>query len=385
MSKATRRRSGRNSLDYQPRRRQEWIGLGRKEIIALYPPYKTSPLDVLDILIELYNKEHTAREKEVSFKTREERAQFLRRFFRDLKHKAGFPTLPDPRNLGQRHVQAMAAVWQKEKLAAATIQTYLSFLRGLAQWIGKRGLVRKPAFYGLKPEQYIRHAAAEYEKSFSARGIDIAGLIAKICAYDPYVGAMLRLMWALGLRKKEAIMLRPHLCVVPFGATGLPLHKKKADYYLRVEPGSKGGRERFVPLDTSERIAAIEHAKSVVATRDGHMGDPSGSLKQNMDHFGQVMKKFGITKAKLGVTSHGLRHEALINQYEKLSGEAAPVRGGARPPKAIEKVARQECAELAGHAKNRAATAYLGSVRRRRLQEDAGSSIEIRTMPDPTP
>ena len=78
-----------------------------------------------------------------------------------------------------------------------------------------------------------------------------------------------------------------------------------------------------------------------------------------MDHFGNVLKKFGITKAKLGVTSHGFRHEALINQYEKLTGEPAPIRGGARPPREIEKLARQECVELAGHAKKRAAAAYL--------------------------
>lgn len=262
------------------------------------------------------------------------------------------------RNLGQRHVKAMVAVWQEEGLAPATIQTYLSFLRGLAQWLGKRGLIRKPDYYGLQPEEYKRHAAAEYDKSWSARGIDIAGLITRICLYDPYVGAMLWLMWALGLRKKEAIMLRPHLCVVPFGATGLPLHKKKADYYVRVEPGSKGGRERFVPLDSPERIAAIEHAKTVVATRDGHMGDPLGSLKQNMERFDNIMRKFSITKKKSGVTSHGLRHEALIDQYEKLTGEAAPVRGGVRPPRATEKLARQECAELAGHAKKRAAASY---------------------------
>jgi integrase len=183
-------------------------------------------------------------------------------------------------------------------------------------------------------------------------------------------------MWALALRKKEAIMLRPHLCVVTFGATGLPPEKKKAASYLRVEPGSKGGRERFVPLDTPERVAAIEHAQSVVTTRDGHMGHPLGTLKQNMNRFENVMKKFGITKNGLGVTSHGLRHEALLKQYETIAGEAAPIRGGPRPPKAIERLARQECADLAGHAKKRAAASYLGSVRRRTPQHNGGATTE---------
>lgn len=90
------------SLVHQPRRRQEWNGLSAQEILARHPTGKTPPLKVLELLIDLFNKQHTARHKEVSFKTRQERADFLRRFFRDLKHKAGFKTLPDPRNLGER-------------------------------------------------------------------------------------------------------------------------------------------------------------------------------------------------------------------------------------------------------------------------------------------
>jgi hypothetical protein len=48
-----------------------------------------------------------------------------------------------------------------------------------------------------------------------------------------------------------------------------------------------------------------------------------------MRRFDYVMKKFGITKKQLGVILHGLRHEGLINDYEKLTCEAPPVRSGA--------------------------------------------------------
>lgn len=43
----------------------------------------------------------------------------------------------------------MVQVWHDERLAPATIQTYLSFLRELAMWMGKPGFVRVPAHYGL--------------------------------------------------------------------------------------------------------------------------------------------------------------------------------------------------------------------------------------------
>src|SRR6476620_8167625 len=90
-----RRRSGRGapSLVHQPRRRLDWNRLTPQEILARHPIGKTPPLQVLEVLINLFNKEHTARQKEVSFKTREERAQFLRRFFHGLNERAGFKTL----------------------------------------------------------------------------------------------------------------------------------------------------------------------------------------------------------------------------------------------------------------------------------------------------
>jgi len=350
------------SLVHQPRRRQDWNGLSSAEILALNPPGKTAPQVVLAILIDLFNKQHTARHKEVSFKTRQERANFLRRFYRDLKHKAGFATLPDPRNLGQRHIQAMVALWQQEKLAPATIQTYLSFLRALAQWLGKPGLVRKPHHYGLQREEYERHEAAERDKSWSARQVDIDGMIEKIVTCDPHVGAALRLMRALGIRRKEAIMFRPHQCVVPFEATGFPPEKRKAEWYVQIRAGSKGGRQRFIALDTPQRLAAIDHARLVAATRDAHIGHPAHTLKQALRRFDYVMDKFGITKKQLGVTAHGLRHEVLIHQFEALTGTAAPVRGGTKPPAEIDRMARQEVAELAGHGRKRASSAYLGGT-----------------------
>ena len=91
------------------------------------------------------------------------------------------------------------------------------------------------------------------------------------------------------------------------------------------------------------------------------MGHPSHNLEQAMARFGYVMRKFGLTKKKSGVTSHGLRHEGLIDEYEKLTGHAAPVRGGAKLSKTIDTPARQEVAELAGHTRRRASSAYLGS------------------------
>lgn len=330
-------------------------------------------MQVLEVLLKLFNQQHTALTKTVSHKTRQERADFLRRFFRDLHKRAGFKTLPDPRNLGQKHIHAMVQVWREDKLKPATIQTYLSFLRGLAKWLGKNGFVRGPAHYGLELEEYQRHEAAERDKSWSAQDVDIEALIDQVCAYDPYVGASLRLIRAFGLRRKESVMLRPNACIVPFESTGLPESEREADWYAWVRQGAKNGRQRFVPLSTPLRIAAIEYAQAVAAGPEAHMGDPTNDLKRNLRRFDYVLQKFGITARELGVTAHGLRHEALIDEFVAHSGQQPPVRGGGNLTPDAEVSARQAVARLAGHQRQRASSAYLGAAMSRKPKDEPGS------------
>ena len=360
----------RDTHHHQPRRDQERATLSPEQALERLRPGHADPMRVLDLLITLYNAQHTAREKTVSHKTRQERADFLRRFFRDLHRKAGFKMVPDPRNLGDRHIRAMAAVWQKEQLAPATIQTYLSFLRGLALWLGKPGFIRKPDHYGLTPAEYQRHENAQRDKSWTAAGIDIDAVIEQVCLFDRYIGASLKLMRAFGLRRKESVMFRPHRCVVPFEATGLPSEERQADSYVRIKEGAKGGRLRFVPLDSAERMAALRFAQVLAKDEDAHMGDPHHSLDRNLRRFDYVMGRFQLTKEGLGATSHGLRHEALIDHYSEKAGVAPPVRGGGDVAPDVDAEARLSAARLAGHNRPRASGAYLGGLLARQAQRN---------------
>jgi hypothetical protein len=116
-------------------------------------------------------------------------------------------------------------------VACATIQTYLSFLRGLASWLNKPGLVRAPEHYGLSLEEYERHEYAQHDKSWAAQGLDVETTLAEVAAFDPRVAASMRLMHTLTLRRKESVMFRPYAHVVQslarttfalyFSATGL--------------------------------------------------------------------------------------------------------------------------------------------------------------------
>ena len=346
----------------QPERRPAWVGLTPQQILARFAPGRCDPLRVLEVLITLFNTQHSALEKTVSHKTRQERAQFLRRFFRDLKTKAGFTCVPDPRNLRQKHLQAMIGVWQREALAPATIQTYLSFLRGLARWVGKPGLVRSPATYGMAPPDYQRHENAQHDHSWSAQGVAAQALIEQIRAFDCYVGASLGLILAFGLRRKESVLCRPFSHVREHATLGR---------CLRVT--GKGGRVRWIAIDSPERHHALNIARQTVVHVDAPLGNPAHDLRYNLRRFDYVLKKFGVTHAALGITAHGLRHQVLIERYIALTGTAPPVRGNVAGLKLTEdRAARRDVAELAGHARPRASGAYLGgaAARQRQPKED---------------
>jgi len=75
------------------------------------------------------------------------------------------------------------------------------------------------------------------------------------------------------------------------------------------------------------------------------------------------MRRFGLSLKERGATGHGLRHEILVEVWVGATGTQPPVRGGALPPKDVRKAAQQDIAEMVGHARSRAAGAYIGSVR----------------------
>jgi integrase len=225
-------------------------------------------------------------------------------------------------------------------------------------WIGKHGFVRPPAYYGLTLDEYQRHESAQRDKSWSGQGIAVDALIAQVCAFDVHVGASLRLIQAMGLRRKESVQFRPFEHVVAFGETGLPVEEQLADRYAWVK--GKGGRVRWIALDSPARLAALTHAQGVVSGHDAHMGDPARDLRKNLRRFDYVLEKFGITLRDRGATGHGLRHEVLNEVYQEVTGEASPVQGGGAVAPELNRVARETVSQLAGHARIRAAAAYLG-------------------------
>jgi integrase len=327
---------------------------------------------VLNLLLHEFNHRHAVKDKGVSFKTMHERKEFLFRFFRTLRD-IGYNL--DPRSLGNRHVQAVVDLWIKDDLSSGTMQNYLSYLRAFADWIGKPGMVMEPGFYFDDSVRIQRTYVAVQDKTWAAHNINADEMIALVSEYDPYAGVWLAVIAAFGLRCREAQMLQPHLAVI--SATNTGIETPIAEWYLNATRGSKGGRPRFIPIDSQYKWDAIELAKRIASAPNGHLGHPHyPSLKAGTRRYRFVMERFGITKKVLGVTPHGLRHQYANNLYKTVTETPAPVCGGSGIDPVIDKQARLQVSAELGHARAQISSAYLGGVLQKTPVIDTPSSEE---------
>ena len=321
----------------------------------------------LQDIINCNNHRHAVKPKNVSFKTRHERATFLFGFFTELRRNDERNYKVQPSGLRTRHVQFMLSRWIRRGLSPGTIQLNLSYLRVFAGWIGKEGMIRPASEYVEDAALVRRSYGAKSDRSWSAQGLDARDVLGRIADVDSFVGAQLAMCLAFGMRVKEAIMFQPFLSC-------------EADQ-VRLLRGTKGGRERCIAVDNDGKRAALELARRVAVSERASLGDPRRSLKQNHTRFYTLLKRFGITKRERGVTAHGLRHAYANNTYEQFAGVASPVRDGPPVDRDVDRAARLRVANELGHARENITTAYLGPILRSRAL-DVGRPIEV-DVPQP--
>ena len=277
--------------------------------------------------------------------TQDKRADILFAGFKALR-ELGYK-FDDVASLRGKHMEVLAKHWEEKGLSASTLQNNLSIFRTFSGWIGKEGMVEKTTDKYFSNGAATRSSIAKEDKSWSGKGVDAAAKIAEVTAKDARIGLQLELQAAFGLRVREALQLRPHIA--------------DKGTYLAVNLGTKGGRDRVVPIDTPEKRELLERAKSFAALRLASTSDPERTLVQAKNHYYAVVRACGITR-DAGFTSHGLRHGYAHERYEELAGEAAPVRGGdlATHDKDLDRGVRLEIAEELGHSREDVTTHYLG-------------------------
>lgn len=284
--------------------------------------------------------------KAVSFATQTARREILEKGFSDLR-KLGYK-LENVKGFKERHIMALSKSWEEKKLSASTIQNRISIFRIFSEWIGKAGMVRASDIYVKNPENVKRHYVAQNDKTWSGKNILLEEKLEQLQKRDKYVAIQLELQRAFGLRMKEAALLKPYMA--------------DKEHYLAVNWGTKGGRPRSVQIQTGYQRDVLTRAKSILSSQHNSMVPNDYTAKQWKDHYYYICRQAGIDR-KHGITSHGLRHERLNEIYSEITGNASPIKQNNSDfcvDTDLDKIARQEIAEIAGHSRVGISKAYVG-------------------------
>lgn len=276
----------------------------------------------------------TKRNKDGSHATQADRLQALTLFSRQLR-EAGFFQMTAS-SLKGRHVEALLKRWRAEGLSAGTLKNRLAHLRWWAEKVGKAGIIPADnSALGIPERRFVTNED-------KARQLG-ASLVERVT--DPYVRASLGLQEAFGLRREESIKFRPSFA-------------DQTRHILLKGSWTKGGRERVVPITSSEQRAALNEAHRVAGA--GSLISPHKTyIQQRHTYEGQCQA------ARLS-RMHGLRHLYAQSRYEELTGWKAPAAGGPthsmlnHAQRVLDSIARQEISHELGHERVEITAVYLG-------------------------
>lgn len=177
-----------------------------------------------------------------SHATQAERLAILT-LFADTLNKGGFK-VKSMRGLKLRHVKYAVKEWLKQDISAGTLKNRMAHIRWAAVKNNKLGLIpRDNTALGI-PER-------KDQKSNKAQKLDMNKL-AHI--KNSHMRMSIRLMAAFGLRREEAMKIRPELA--------------DGGDCLTLQPSwTKGGRARTVPIVTARQRALLDEAKQLAGNR----------------------------------------------------------------------------------------------------------------------
>ena len=290
-------------------------------------------MNVLMDCLSFKLKELTGRCREGSFATQAARARGLQAIAKELGG-LGYQ-LPGTASLKPKHVNALVARWKGLDLNDATIRNRLGWVRWWANKVNKPGLIPNDnAVFGLAERTpYQGNKARALTPDIAAKVKDPATLMA------------LRLQAAFGLRREEALKLRPQRAV-------------QGDRLCLKASWTKGGRYREIPIVHDRQRALLAELGRLVG--DGSLIGEGRRYVDAMHAYRHHTRVAGLGNA------HGLRHAWAQWQYKARTGRDCPAAGGptleslAPVERQRDYAARLEIARELGHNRIDVTDTYLG-------------------------
>jgi len=274
------------------------------------------------------------RNRDGSHNTQADRMRSLSLAARQLR-EAGFRQMKAS-SLKGKHVQTLLDRWQGEGLSSGTIKNRLSHLRWWAEKIGKTGILPSDnTQLGVPERRYVTNVSKARELGTGLEQIT-----------DVHVRMSLQLQAAFGLRREEAIKFQPS-------------YADRGDHIALKGSWTKGGRERIVPITTTEQRDVLHAAHRLAGTGSLIPADKT-YIQQRHVYDGQS-KAAGLSNM------HGLRHRYAQSRYETLTGWKSPAAGGPGTAqldlsqRLADRHARQQISHELGHERVQVTAVYLGS------------------------
>ena len=268
-----------------------------------------------------------------SYESQDARRQILMQFADELI-PLGYG-LRNISGLKEKHVLTIVKFWLKNELAVSTIKNRTSALRFLCKKINKPTIIPSNKNLGIPRRIYVPvRNRAIYNPDFSKISND-------------YIRISLELQRVFGLRREEALKIKPHMA-------------DKNDRLELLSSWCKGGRGRVIPIRTEEQRYWLDQATKL-AGKFGHSLIPQKkNYKQQRDVYDKQVNRAGLRNL------HGLRHAYAQLRYRELTGWESSINGGPRlrtlmhEQKQIDHQARMILSEELGHSRKQITTSYLG-------------------------
>jgi integrase len=285
------------------------------------------------------------RKRKASYRTQDDYQTRMNTFVRTLR-ELNMPV----RNLDEiskKQVRLYFQHMEREGKSAVWMANINTAIRRFGIWIGKPELCPPLGELMHEPWSGKRRIAAQKDHTWGHD--ELAGVLEQVQDVCPMTSLHIRLASLFGHRVQEFLMFRPTDAV-------------QGDY-IHLKEGTKGGRTRMVPIETEEQRKWLNVAIDIAPNYpNGRLMAKEGmTLQQARNHFYNVLRICGVSKKNIGLTTHGLRHSYACQVYQDLTGEKAPIQGGAPIDQELDKRARLEIARRLGHGRVSVTTAYLGS------------------------
>ena len=249
-------------------------------------------------------------------------------------HDLGFRQL-HAKSLRPKHVEALVKHWLETKVAVGTIKNRMAAIRWWAAKVNRRHVVaRSNDHYGIPRRQYANSAnrMTTLDEDKFAR------------VTDQYVRMSLELQREFGLRREEAIKIRPVLA-------------DKGDILWLKPSWTKGGRAREIPIRTVAQRELLERAHALAGK--GSLIPAEKDYKAQKNRYEGQCIRAGLCKM------HGLRHAYAQRRFEEIAGFPAHLAGGPKradlttDQRALDQKARAVITDELGHNREQITVTYL--------------------------